>query len=92
MTGEEDECILCVYMSVESRVARYGNSLTVRIPIGVAREIGFRDGDRVELRIVDGAVVIERSARSRLAARLATVREPEPEVRTGRALGAEMIE
>jgi antitoxin component of MazEF toxin-antitoxin module len=79
-------------METESKVARYGNSLTVRLPIAVARELDLRDGDRVTLRTTADGVVIERPKRSRLAARLATVREREPEIRTGRAVGAEILE
>jgi len=79
-------------MTSESKVARYGNSLTVRLPIGIARELDFRDGDRVTLRVVDGGVLVERPNRSRLAARLATVRECEGEANTGGAVGAEVFE
>jgi antitoxin component of MazEF toxin-antitoxin module len=76
-------------METESKIARYGNSLTVRLPVAVARELDFRDGDRVTLRTVDGTVVIERPKLSRLAARLATVRDTDPEIKTGPAIGAE---
>jgi len=76
-------------METESKVARYGNSLTVRLPVAVARELDLRDGDRVTLRTVDGTVVIERPKLSRLAARLATVRDTDPEIDTGPAIGAE---
>lgn len=79
-------------METETKIARYGNSLTVRLPVGVARELDVRDGDRVVLRTVASGVVIERPKRGRLAARLATVREREPEAGAGRALGAEAIE
>jgi len=79
-------------METESKVARYGNSLTVRLPVGIARELDLRDGDRVVLRTVDDGVIIERAKRSRLAARLATVREHESEVGAGRAVGAESSE
>jgi antitoxin component of MazEF toxin-antitoxin module len=76
-------------MDAETKVARYGNSLTIRLPAGIAREFDFRVGDRVTLRTVDDGVFIERPKRSRLEARLATVRESEPEVGTGPAVGAE---
>jgi len=79
-------------MKAESRVARYGNSLTVRIPVAVARFMDLRAGDSVVLRTVEEGVLIERSALNRLTARLATVRDAEPEIGSGRALGAEMIE
>jgi antitoxin MazE len=79
-------------METETKIARYGNSLTVRLPAAVVRQLDLRDGDRVKLRTTDEAVVIERPRRSRLAARLATVRESEPEIRTGRAVGAEVVD
>jgi antitoxin component of MazEF toxin-antitoxin module len=79
-------------MEMESKIARYGNSLTVRLPVGIARELDLRDGDRVTLRTTNDSVVIERPKRSRLAARLATVRERESEIGAGRALGAESVE
>jgi len=79
-------------MIVESRVARYGNSLTVRIPVVVARVMDLRAGDAVVLRTVDEGVLIERPTPGRLAARLATVRAVEAEIGTGNALGAEVLE
>jgi antitoxin component of MazEF toxin-antitoxin module len=79
-------------MKVESKVARYGNSLTVRLPVSVAREIDLRDGDQVTLRTTAGGVFIERPKRSRLAMRLETVEHPESEISTGRAVGAEEFE
>ena len=79
-------------METESKIARYGNSLTVRLPVAVARELDLRDGDRVVLRTVEDGVVIERPKRSRLAARLATVREREAEIGAGRAVGAELFD
>jgi antitoxin MazE len=77
---------------VETKIARYGNSLTVRLPAAIARDLDLREGDRVALRRVEGGLIMERSARARLEARLATVREPEPEAGAGRALGAEVTE
>jgi antitoxin component of MazEF toxin-antitoxin module len=79
-------------MNTETRIARYGNSLTVRLPVGIARALDLRDGDRVMLRTVDAGVLIERPRRTRLEARLATVHERESEVGTGRAVGAEIDE
>jgi antitoxin component of MazEF toxin-antitoxin module len=79
-------------MEAETKIARYGNSLTVRLPVGIARELDLREGDLVMLRTVEGHVVIEPPKRSRLAARLATVRERESEVGAGRAVGAESFE
>jgi antitoxin component of MazEF toxin-antitoxin module len=79
-------------MDAETKVARYGNSLTVRLPVGIARELDLREGDRVVLRTVDAGVLIECPKRSRLAVRLATVRQRESEIGAGRAVGAETEE
>jgi antitoxin component of MazEF toxin-antitoxin module len=79
-------------MTTDTKIARYGNSLTVRLPVAIAREFDLRDGDRVTLRTVDDAIMIERPKRSRLAARIATVLRPEAEVSTGHAVGEEIIE
>jgi antitoxin component of MazEF toxin-antitoxin module len=74
---------------MEARVAKYGNSLTVRLPASVARELDLRDGDRVTLRRIEDGIALERPARSRLAARLATVKGRESEVGFGRPVGRE---
>ena len=79
-------------MEIESKIARYGNSLTVRLPVGIARELDLRDGDRVKLRTAKGGVFIERSGRSRLAERLASVVARESEIATGPPVGEEAID
>jgi len=79
-------------MERETRIARYGNSLNVRVPAALARELDLREGDRVMIRSLDDGLFISRSGRSRLADLLASVREPEAEIATGPALGAESIE
>lgn len=33
------------------RVARWGNSLAVRLPVAVVEALGLKDGDEVEIRI-----------------------------------------
>jgi antitoxin component of MazEF toxin-antitoxin module len=79
-------------MEADTKIARYGNSLTVRLPVGIARELDLRDGDRVTLRTVESGVLIERPKRSRLEARLATVGGSESEVPTGQPIGAEICD
>ena len=76
----------------ETKIARYGNSLTVRLPAGLARDLDLHEGDRVTLRRIDHGVAIERRHGTRLAAWLATVREPEAEVGGGSPLGNEVID
>lgn len=77
---------------LESKIARYGNSLTVRLPAGLARELDLHEGDPVTLRRIDGGVAVQRKHRTRLAAWLATVTEPEDEVPTRSTVGAEAID
>lgn len=76
----------------ETKIARYGNSLSVRLPAAIARDLGLHEGDRVTLRRIERGVAVERAPGGRLAEWLATVREAEPEIRTGPAVGAEAIE
>lgn len=72
-----------------AKIARYGNSLSVRLPAALARDLGLHEGDPVTLRRVGDGVMIERSPQARLRARLATVRTREGEVGAGRAVGVE---
>lgn len=64
---------------MHAKIAKYGNSLTVRLPASVARELNLREGDEVNLRLVEGGIILECPTRSRLAARLATVKSSETE-------------
>jgi antitoxin component of MazEF toxin-antitoxin module len=75
---------------MHAKIAKYGNSLTVRLPAAVARDLDLHDGDRVNLRRIKGGIALERPARSRLAARLATVKEREDEVGFGAPVGREL--
>ena len=49
---------------IETKIARYGNSLTVRLPAAVARDLNLHEGDRVSLRRVADALILE-AARTR---------------------------
>ena len=54
-------------------VAKWGNSLAVRIPADVARALGLEEGDEVELRALSGkelAVVTEQQRREAAIERL----------------------
>lgn len=46
---------------MRTRVDRWGNSLGVRLPKGVAERIGLREGDRVEMEIDGNAVLMRRA-------------------------------
>ncbi|MGH7708990.1 MAG: AbrB/MazE/SpoVT family DNA-binding domain-containing protein [Vulcanimicrobiaceae bacterium] len=76
----------------ETKIARYGNSLAVRLPAAIARDLDLHEGDRVALRRVEGGLLLERDPQARLRARLATVRGAEDEVGPDRAVGAENFE
>lgn len=55
------------------QVAKWGNSLAVRIPADVARALGIKEGDDVTLRSLDQgelAVITERERREAAVARL----------------------
>lgn len=40
-------------------ISKWGNSLGLRIPKGVAEDINLQDGMAVDVRAVDGAIVIK---------------------------------
>lgn len=54
---------------IKTKVARYGNSLFVRLPAALARDLDLHEGDAVMLRRVDVGLMIERSPQSRLQTR-----------------------
>jgi antitoxin MazE len=41
------------------RLAKWGNSLGLRVPNALARQLGFEAGREVEVRCADGALVVE---------------------------------
>ena len=45
---------------MQTKVAKWGNSLAVRIPAALAEEVGFACGDDLELELVDGKLVASR--------------------------------
>jgi antitoxin MazE len=73
-----------------TKITRYGNSLAVRLPAALARELELREGDNVIIKRSGSGIVFERAYRGTLEEMLATVQgEPEGELLTGPALGAE---
>jgi antitoxin MazE len=46
-------------VAVKTKVQRWGNSLAVRIPKAFAEEVGLMDGSPVEMRLVDGGLLVE---------------------------------
>lgn len=45
-------------------VARWGNSLAVRLPAAIVRDLGLKEGDRIELVKDDGALKVRRHPRA----------------------------
>ena len=45
------------------QVAKWGNSLAVRLPAELVRELGLREGDEVSLRPEAGGFAVRREAR-----------------------------
>lgn len=63
------------------QVARWGNSLAVRIPADVARTLGLKEGDDIELRALDRgqvAIITEQQRREAALARIRDMARPLP--------------
>lgn len=73
---------------MDLQVAKWGNSLALRIPSALVRQLGLRDGDTVRARLMaDGALAIRPAGWSRasFAAQL-------EEARAALSAGASVIE
>lgn len=67
---------------MDIQVSRWGNSLAMRLPAEVARRLGVREGDHLQVRLTaDGALSIRPATWSRrsFAAELAQAREALPQ-------------
>ncbi|PKP94213.1 MAG: AbrB family transcriptional regulator [Alphaproteobacteria bacterium HGW-Alphaproteobacteria-16] len=63
------------------QVAKWGNSLAVRIPADVARALGLKEGDAVDLCALDDgrvAIVTDRQLRQAALERMARIARPLP--------------
>ena len=49
---------------MKTKVQRWGNSLAVRIPKSFAEEVGLSDDSAVEMRLVEGGLLVEPTASS----------------------------
>jgi antitoxin MazE len=80
---------------MQTRVQKWGNSLGVRIPRGLAEEVGLGAGTEVSLSAKDGELVVRPAlpARLSLGDLLAGVTESNlhSAVDTGSAVGAEIF-
>jgi antitoxin MazE len=80
---------------VQTRVQKWGNSLGVRIPRGLAEEVGLGAGSEVSLSAKDGEIVVKPSVPARLSLDdlLAEVSEENlhSSIDTGSAVGTEIF-
>jgi antitoxin MazE len=81
---------------MKAQVMKWGNSLAVRIPQVIAKDVHFKEGDAVELTTTEeGHLEIRRRSPvpslSELVARI-TPENRHGEISTGKSLGKESIE
>ncbi len=79
-----------------AQIARWGNSLAVRIPKPVAEEAGIREGDPIVIEAAEGRIQLRRRKPQvptlrELVAQI-TPKNRHQEVRTGAARGKEKVE
>ena len=62
------------------QVAKWGNSLAVRLPAAVVEALGLKEGDQIEIRIAGAREfeVARDSSRAKALERLARLRRPLP--------------
>jgi antitoxin MazE len=53
--------IQCRYMATMTQIAKWGNSLALRLPKSVALEVRLDEGDTVDVSVKNGAIVISPS-------------------------------
>ncbi|MGA2593362.1 MAG: AbrB/MazE/SpoVT family DNA-binding domain-containing protein [Bryobacteraceae bacterium] len=80
-------------MSNHSQVSKWGNSLAVRIPRGIAKEARLAEGDRLTLNLATDGSIVLRSARRKyelrqLVSRI-TARNRHSETEWGTPMGRE---
>ena len=52
------EYLQCIYMTRSTQIAKWGNSLGLRLPKSVALEAQLDEGDTVNVSVKDGAIVV----------------------------------
>jgi antitoxin MazE len=75
-----------------TQIAKWGNSLALRLPKSVANELGMAEGDTVAVSVRKGAIVIEparpRHTLEELVAQI-TVKNRHQEIEWGKPVGRE---
>jgi antitoxin MazE len=57
-TTAGQEYLQCIYMATSTQIAKWGNSLGLRLPKSVALEAQLDEGDTVSVSVKDGAIVV----------------------------------
>ena len=82
-------------MKTKSQMAKWGNSLAVRIPKTVAQKAGLHEGDPVEVAAKRGRVIVKRARKEptlkELLARI-TAENLHHQTDWGRPIGKEVIQ
>ena len=79
----------------KAQVVKWGNSLAVRIPKGVAERVRMKEGDAVEIKAAKGRIEVRHADRIPSLEELVAQITPEnrhPETDWGRDVGREKIE
>jgi antitoxin MazE len=63
-------------MEMSMQVAKWGNSLAVRLPAAIVKALGLRDGDEIEIHVADARSlgVARKPGRAELLKRLRALR------------------
>ena len=80
---------------MNAELGKWGNSLALRIPAGLAKELGFTEGSKADLELADGRLVITPTHRKpRLKELLASLKQAgaEREISSGSEKGNEEVE
>ncbi|MGF1575608.1 MAG: AbrB/MazE/SpoVT family DNA-binding domain-containing protein [Cyanophyceae cyanobacterium] len=77
-----------------ANIAKWGNSLAVRIPQNLAKQIHLNEGTEIDLAVVDGTLVIKPRSRKRYSldelVKEITPENLHAEIDSGRAVGNEV--
>jgi antitoxin MazE len=80
---------------MKAQMVKWGNSLAVRIPKPVAEQTRLKEGDALEIEVVEGHVELRRASKVPTLAALVSQITPEnryAEVSTGAEVGKEAVE
>ncbi len=80
---------------MNTQMVKWGNSLAVRIPKAVLEEAKLKEGDSLEIEVVEGRVELRRPTRVPTLAKLVSQITPEnryAEISVGAEVGKEVVE